>query len=395
MPLLASKELCNGCESCLNACSRHAIQFKLDTHGFFYPSVDETLCVECGICSKRCPVIDNTILPKVTYNDTIAYGAYIKEQKEIRKSASGGLAYALARNVITQGGTVYGVIYQNDFRDIIYARASTLEQFQPMRGSKYVQARKGNVYQEIRSKLKNNEKVLFIGLPCEVGGLYAFLSRHYSTLLTVELICAGVGSYFAHRGFLDKMQLKENAKIVDFTYRYKKRGWVPCYISIDYSNGHNYNYPFSYTSLGSCIEKYKRPSCYHCIYKSDKRCADITIGDFWTLNPLHPAYNHWGTSVVFPRTDKGLKIIEGLQDIRKIQVDRETALRSNQTQLTTNGSPYDKRKELQQVLLDEGMVGVENKFTPRMKVSQKIIERIPGNIYFYVKKIGYFIKSFR
>lgn len=394
MPCLADKEICNGCEACANACSHNSITFTMDEFGFYYPVVDEKKCVNCGLCEKKCPLISPSVeFRTIQYNDNIAYGAYMKNQKDIRQSASGGLALSIASYIFSKKGVVYGVVYANRFRDVVYAKCKNIEEFQPMRGSKYVMARKHEIYRDVRRELKNGTDVLFIGLPCEVGGLYAYLGRNVDNLYTVELICAGTGSYLAHQDFLDYLEDKEKSKIRSFTYRGKKRGWVPYYVSATYENGDSYSSDFSHSPLGSCIEKYKRSSCYHCYYKLEKRKADITIGDFWTLNPLHPIYNHWGTSVVFPRTNKGMQIMESLDNVVKCKVDIETAMRSNRLQLTGNAEIPIYRDEIEKVLLDEGIRGIELRYTPHLTRVQRIIEAIPGDIYKYIKKLGYWLKS--
>lgn len=395
MPQLASKDLCNGCEACANVCAHDCISFSLNSSGFYYPQIDISKCVDCGLCEKTCPILnkDSLLYRHIDYNDTIAYGAYIKDQNDIKKSASGGIAYALAQHILRQGGVVYGVIYSNDFRDVLYTRSCTLDSFQAMRGSKYVMARKYTIYRDVKNDLKDRKKVLFIGLPCEIGGLYAFLRHNYDNLYTAELICAGTGSYIAHQGFLDLFELKTNSKVRAFTYRFKKRGQLPYYILAQANNKKRYLCEFSYSLLGSCIEKYKRTSCYHCIYKSENRKADLTIGDFWTLTPLHSIYNHWGTSVVFPRTVKGKRLFDDLDDIIKQQVDISIALRSNYAQLKENSLTPINREELENVLLTQGIVGFAHYYMPTPSLKHRIIGIIPGNYYKYIKKVGYWLKS--
>lgn len=395
MPLLASRYLCNGCEACANVCAHDCISFSLDSSGFYYPQIDTFKCVDCGLCEKTCPILnrDSLLFRHIDYDDTIAYGAYIKDQNDIKKSASGGIAYALAQHIIGQSGVVYGVIYQDDFRNVVYTRICTLDSFQAMRGSKYVMARKYMIYKDVKKDLKDGKKVLFIGLPCEIGGLYAFLRHDYNNLYTTELICAGTGSYAAHKGFLDLFELKTNSKVKVFTYRFKKRGQLPCYISAQSYNKKKYLCEFSYSPLGSCIEKYKRMSCYQCMYKSENRKADLTIGDFWTLTPLNPIYNHWGTSVIFPRTVKGKRLFEELDNIIKEQVDISVALRSNYGQLKKNSLVPENRLEIENVLSTQGIAGFAHFYTPVPSFMHRVIGYVPGNCYKYIKKIGYWLKS--
>lgn len=60
---------CCGCYACKNICPVGAITFEYDEEGFWYPHVDEVLCVRCGKCVKICPCINTPkVLPvKETY----------------------------------------------------------------------------------------------------------------------------------------------------------------------------------------------------------------------------------------------------------------------------------------------------------------------------------------
>ena len=48
------KEKCVGCKSCEQSCPKHCISMLENKEGFWYPSVDEECCVECGLCLKKC-----------------------------------------------------------------------------------------------------------------------------------------------------------------------------------------------------------------------------------------------------------------------------------------------------------------------------------------------------
>ena len=46
---------CNGCKMCAEICSHNAIRYETDAEGFWYPKVNASLCVRCGLCVKKCP----------------------------------------------------------------------------------------------------------------------------------------------------------------------------------------------------------------------------------------------------------------------------------------------------------------------------------------------------
>ena len=45
-----SKKECCGCGACENICPRKCIRMKQDDEGFFYPEVNESICVQCNYC---------------------------------------------------------------------------------------------------------------------------------------------------------------------------------------------------------------------------------------------------------------------------------------------------------------------------------------------------------
>ena len=245
------------------------------------------------------------------------------------------------------------------------------------------------IYRKIKQELQKGCPVTFIGLPCEIGGLYAFLGKNYENLSTVELICAGTGSYKVHQDFLDLLEKQYSSSIKSFTYRHKKIGWVPYFVQCEFENGKRYKKSYSYSEVGIGITKFKRPSCFHCNFKGKRRIADITIGDFWTLSPNHPSYNHWGTSVAFARTTRGNGLLKKMSNIVLYPVEINLALRSNFQQLTCNCEINHDYAKYREILLNEGFESVSSKFAKKEPFLQRIVNLIPGNIYFLLKKTGY------
>lgn len=47
---------CCGCAVCESACGKGSISMQRDQEGFLYPVVDENTCIDCGLCTKVCPV---------------------------------------------------------------------------------------------------------------------------------------------------------------------------------------------------------------------------------------------------------------------------------------------------------------------------------------------------
>lgn len=55
---ITEKYKCCGCEACAQKCPRQCIQIRTDEEGFWYPEINKMECIECGLCEKVCPVIN-------------------------------------------------------------------------------------------------------------------------------------------------------------------------------------------------------------------------------------------------------------------------------------------------------------------------------------------------
>ena len=54
--LFEDKRECCGCTACMTICPKSAIFMKLDREGFYYPQINEDVCVKCKLCLKVCPL---------------------------------------------------------------------------------------------------------------------------------------------------------------------------------------------------------------------------------------------------------------------------------------------------------------------------------------------------
>lgn len=155
-------------------------------------------------------------------HDVAVYGGYIDNDNKLMQSASGGIATALAEQMIEAGGYVAGVSYSEDFHKAEYIIVKDKHGLEKLKGSKYIETDKKDVYVRVKSLLARGDKVLFIGLPCTVAALYRFLGERTENLLTCELICHGPTSTKVHEEYVSYLEKKYNSKIIGFSVRHKK-----------------------------------------------------------------------------------------------------------------------------------------------------------------------------
>ena len=382
---LIERDKCTGCEACVESCPVKAINMEKDKDGFYFPVIQENNCINCGFCGKVCPVEKENTFRKIDYNDSLAYGGYNTNIEELRSSTSGGFFGVLATYVINRDGIVFGVVYRDDFRNVVYDSSYTIS-INAMKGSKYVTAHKKGVYGRVKKELESRRLVLFVGLPCEIAGLFAVLKKDYDNLITCELICAGPASYNLHDAQLDWIENKYKGKTSYFSYRSKKYGWVPLCLKAKNGN-HVYDTVYENTLFGIGFPYAKRLACFNCWYKDTRRLADFTIGDFWRVNRGTEYYNEEGTSVVFARTTKAENIINNLDGFKKVKVDQEVALRGNYTQLKTSSEIPRQREEYLKTLRSQGPnMSAYIKYKPNMNMKTKIKKSLPPTIYRFLRR---------
>lgn len=212
-------------------------------------------------------------------------------------SSSGGIFSVLADNF----DVVYGVEMDEENSFAVYARKT--DDISSLRGSKYIQAKMGDCYNQVKKDLNDEKSVLFTGTACQVNGLFSFLDRDYPNLFTIDVICHGAPTPKYWKKFI------EGKKVQKINFRSKDGGWE------NYTYGMKLNdtyIPYDKNKFMSLyVKDYAiRPSCYECVCKQNKK-SDITLGDFWGIEKIDPSMSdNKGTSVVFIRTQRGQELFD-------------------------------------------------------------------------------------
>ena len=323
---------CCGCTACASICPKQCIKMKADDFGLKYPDVDESICVECGLCVRVCPFIN----PSDESKPLICFAAINKNENERMASSSGGIFIELCRHIIDQGGLVYGVVFDKDWT-VYHTSADTIDGIKPMMGSKYMQSDKRKTFQEVKTHLETGKKVLYTGTPCEIAGLKHYLRKEYDNLLLVEVICHGAPAPGIWKSYL-KEKIKNIGKeyssnnstastkntdiiIKRINFRQKQKSWRNYDIEFLFDSK-NKDFPVSYVQnafqneymIAFLSDWTLRPSCFSCKAKSGRSGADITIGDFWGIwNVMKEIDDAKGVSCVICRSNKAIETIENCQ----------------------------------------------------------------------------------
>lgn len=315
-------ENCCGCTACYHICKHKAITLQPDGLGFFYPIVDKSKCVQCGLCNRVCPMLNNG--QKLQKISPRCYGLKHKEIDIRLSSSSGGAFSLLAHSIIEMGGVVYGAVYDSNMR-VIHACSDEMKDISRYRGSKYVQSDLNGCFEDIKQQL-SSKQVMFTGTPCQVMGLRNYLNKPYDNLITVDLICHGVASPRLFADYINFMNRKYKKHVISINMKDKKRGWLHSGVVVYFEDGSisrdNFYTRFWRRFYASRLSL--RPSCTCCPYTSMNRCSDITIGDFWGVERKYPSFfDDNGVSLCLVNSDKGERLFSSIQsgaDIMKVNL---------------------------------------------------------------------------
>lgn len=304
---LINKQTCTGCCACLNVCPKRCITMERDHEGFWYPKVDESSCNNCGLCEQICPLLKRTLIPTERLKSPQVLVALNTDHTIRLDSTSGGIFSALANKMFDADGFVAGAVYLKD-HTVSHIVTNDRLLLADIRSSKYLQSYSGEIFNNIKQLLEEEQKVLICATPCQIAGLYSVLGKDYENLITCDFICLAVNSPKVFLKYIDMLEQQYGAPATKIKFKNKTFGWHRFATRIDFANGKTYlkdryHDPFMRSYLNA---HFVRPSCYACQFKGMPRQADITLADFWGIERIDPELdNDCGTSAVILNSQKG------------------------------------------------------------------------------------------
>lgn len=303
---------CTGCRACEKVCPKHCISMKPDQEGFIYPVIDNDICIDCGACKKTCPQ-NNKV---VNGNPLKVFAVRAKEDKLLKKSASGGVFAVAAEYVLNNGGIVFGAAY-DDNMCVQHIKIENTSSLWKLQNSKYVQSNTANTFVETREILKQGGFVLYSGTPCQIAGLKMFLRRDYTNLLTMDIVCHGVPSPKIFSKYLDWQSRKMGEPVSYCNFRDKADGWGQSLVLTTAPSGRRLSMigpsdPFYYHFLEGNLH---RPCCYKCHYSSEYRPADMTVGDYWGIEKVHKKFfSYKGVSLLMLNNNHAVEFFQRIKE---------------------------------------------------------------------------------
>lgn len=310
---------CTSCGLCATVCAKRAILMHLDEEGFYRPTIDADLCNDCGLCTKVCYKFDSTV--KMTTEEELKqkplFSAWATDDDVVRETTSGGIGDLLAHQLMKEDYKVVGVVYNEDAIRAEHKIASSEDELNSFRGSKYIQSYTFDAFKEMVSKCRN-EKYAVFGTPCQIYALNKMASQRKvrDQFFFVDLYCHGCPSLHAWSKYQSAIKKRIGVNRFDsVTFRSKIRGWGSLYIveakleGKTVYMGKKANDKFFELFFSEHI---LNGACYDCLLRSTLEYTDVRVGDFWGHKFLD---NQRGVSAISLATDKGKEVFERLHQV--------------------------------------------------------------------------------
>jgi len=309
--------LCVGCGICQSVAGEDHIRMQVDKKGFLRPMV-------VGDATRSWPVI-RQICPGLVVQHERSIGkrpqnrlwgpvldicaGYALDEAVRWHGSSGGAISALACYLLETGQVDYvlqiGASLSNPISNDVYLSQSRQDVIK-CAGSRYAPSAP---LTNIEALLEQDDRTLaFVGKPCDVAALRAFLRLRPNlaskVVCTIAFLCTGTPSVHATRDVIVHMGA-DPSEVVDF--RYRGQGW-PGKARAETVDGKTYEMSYQ-DSWGKILGNHLQFRCKICADGAGE-LADITCGDAWYTRDGRPDFaERPGRSLVLSRTQGGQEIV--------------------------------------------------------------------------------------
>lgn len=377
---LADRNLCTGCGVCSKVCPQNCITMVEDEFGFRYPKINSKLCLNCNACRKNCVILNSEM--KFSLPSLGQYAAYIKDQKLLSKATSGGVLSLISKKIIQSGGYVSGACF-NEYMSVEHIITKDIDQLDLLVGSKYVQSNIENVLTPIKTIIEKKQNVLFIGTPCQVAAVKRFVGES-GFLYTAEFLCHGVPSPGLWKKYVDYIERKYRSRLLSYNFRSKQHGWGTILVKAVFQNGKQFLERGDMNLFHSWFGKHfsLRSSCFNCCFRTEERCADITVADFWGIEKYYSNISKkQGISAIVINSKKGMEMFQNIEknnEIVSVSVSRDSIWQDRKTAFSNFEEP-EGRKAFMDNAIHKSFDELCNLYPPK-KYYNIIMEKIKSII---------------
>lgn len=285
---VCNEMICTMCGACAKICPKSCIQDRL-IDGKWYMAIDESKCVSCGCCDNVCP--NHSCVPK--NQPSRAYASWASDSSLRRESASGGIAAAIYQWAAENGVWFSGVMMDEKFEAHfkLSRDCADIRQFQ---NSKYTFSFMDNILMEIDRVLTKGDKVVFVGLPCQVAAVERFVElkkRNRKNLWLVDLVCHGTPLPSHLKEHINTLEQKRGVRYTKCSFRDSQYGTNEFIFTLSSNEARDY---VKTAKSDDCFQMgyhnafIYRTCCYQCRFASRERVGDLTLGDYHGLGEGTP-----------------------------------------------------------------------------------------------------------
>ena len=293
------KEYCTGCGLCASV---QGTEFKKDSSGFPVPMLSDSDLEFCEDACAASGTLWNNSIPNIWGDYTGVYTGWSKDP-DIRKKASTGGVLTSVCIYLLENGIVDGIIQTKSDENIPYGTVTVIS-----RNSEEVRACMGSRYsisqplKEIKQIIDSNERYCFVGKPCDVKALRAYMKRDEilknSIPIMLSFFCAGTPSENAQKRLLEKLGCSANEcrQLI-----YRGNGW-PGYTVVKKKDNTENRITYG-ESWREILGRDVRKSCRFCL-DGIGIFSDIVCGDCWNIRDGKPDFVEAdGKNVIFARNE--------------------------------------------------------------------------------------------
>lgn len=326
--------LCVSCGICAAVCPQQCIGFSRK-NGQYLPKIDSAKCTDCGICAEICSSYSDeysghfTICKQTPADDIFAgnhltcYRASARDERIRYNSTSGGAITAIV-NTLLSSGTYQCAFLVDDFNYSVFIGTKRYSRDNPLdhtSKSRYIPISHKAMVEYVLDH--PNDMVIIVAVGCAIHTFLNVINKfnlNRDQYLLLGLFCDRTLSYniFDYFNDFDKKRDLDN-----LYFRTKEQSGWPGNVKLEYTNKESVFLPASERMMVKSFFQLER--CLYCIDKLNI-FSDISFGDDYSTQEK----DRKGNSSIICRTKLGEDVLDktkehlnlsmiSIQDIKESQ----------------------------------------------------------------------------